>query len=267
MAEIDFECNALDDVTLYNNLDSSNNTFSLLNLNVQSIRNKFPDFECFLSTFSSPFDVICITETWLHNDEIQFFKLPGYTFVGSQRVSRGGGVGAYVRGGLVAGSAEEVTVCMSGADAVSFVLGGRALEDSRIQITVVYRQPSTALGPFLCDLEGFISTQSPRHILVGDLNIDALDPHFSDEYSSIISNYAFVNTINVPTRYSTAKASCLDHILINFFCKNVKSGTIQADISDHLPTYLKFEIILPNSISNTSSSKSVRTTTDYTKLH
>ena len=53
----------------------------------------------FLHSFTKPFDLICLTEKFLYNDEISSYSLNGYYFVGKQRSTRGGGVGVYVRDG------------------------------------------------------------------------------------------------------------------------------------------------------------------------
>ena len=218
------------------NFSNVNVGLSLLNLNCQSLRNKFDSFECFLSTLDVSFDVICVTETWLHNDELQFFKLQGYNFTGTQRVSRGGGAGAYVRAGL---AITTLNVQLSGADVHSFTLAGGASTQA-IQVTIIYRYPKADLAVFFVDLECFLSKSSANHIILGDLNIDYLNDNMSEEYKNLIALYSFCNTITIATRFSKQhhKWTCLDHILINFSTSDIFSGTINADVSDHLPTFL-----------------------------
>ena len=114
---------------------------------------------------------------------------------------------------------------------------------SPLRITVIYRQPSADLGDFLHDLERLTSTSSGHHIITGDFNIDFLDDQASIDYKNILSPYAFQNVINIPTRISTSKSSCLDHILMSFSPHDiVKSGTIQCDLSDHLPTFVNISL-------------------------
>lgn len=257
----EINCTAYD-IFSFNKLEVNNSTFSLLNFNIQSIRNKFSHFEYFLNTFSNPFDVICLTETWLNDDEIQFFKLEGYDFVGSQRLGRGGGVGAYVRCGL---GADTKAVSLSGADVLSLVLHSQASKSSHFRLTVIYRQPgASSTDAFLSDLEAYISHDSSPHIVVGDINIDTLDMNVSDTYSTTISTYAFYNAITLPTRISSSRASCLDHILLNFSCINGKSGTIESDLSDHLPTFVTFQLNCSNR-TNIVSDDMYRTI-NYSKL-
>ena len=71
----------------------------MLMFNAQSIRNKLPEFRALVS--SVQLEIICITETWINTDRVDFegeFHLPGYTMVKKDRVARaGGGVAIYVR--------------------------------------------------------------------------------------------------------------------------------------------------------------------------
>ena len=84
----------------FQSLSFYSNSISVMNINCQSLRNKFDEFELFLLSIPFTFDIICVTETWFFDDELQFFKLANYNFTGCQRDSRGGGVGAFVRCGL-----------------------------------------------------------------------------------------------------------------------------------------------------------------------
>jgi len=94
------DCRSSNPEDLKINSDFSPDTFSILNIDCQSLRSKFYLFEQLLYSCNVPFDVICVTETWLNNDEIEFFKIPNFTFSGAQCDSRGGGVGVYVRDGI-----------------------------------------------------------------------------------------------------------------------------------------------------------------------
>lgn len=61
-------------------------------LTCQSLRNKYEAFSLFLNTIDFQFDVICVTEAWLYDDELQFVQLKNYNFTGTRGSTRGGGV-------------------------------------------------------------------------------------------------------------------------------------------------------------------------------
>ena len=73
--------------------------FSLFHLNVRSLRNKFDMLSTYLSQLDNKFAVICLTETWLSdNDDLNAFCLSGYEAVHFMRIDkRGGGVSISVR--------------------------------------------------------------------------------------------------------------------------------------------------------------------------
>ena len=55
------------------------------------------------------------------------------------------------------------------------------------------------------------------------------------DYCDILSKIGFFNVIESPTRPGTTKHSLIDRILVNNARWHYKSGTIDFDISDHLP--------------------------------
>ena len=231
------ECNEYDvDSFKQHILYLSKSNFSVLNINCQSLRNKFDSFTYFLNSLDHFFDAICVTETWLYSDELQFFKLNGYNFSGVQRDSRGGGAGIYVRDGL---SVEALpSVVLSGCDthSVRLICGA----SPPIVLTVIYRQPSADVTEFLDDLEQLISITSfaSTHIILGDINIDTLNQS-NDEYLNLLATYCFTNAITIPTHYfkPSNKWTCIDHILMNLCEYTITSGTISSDFSDHLPSF------------------------------
>jgi len=76
MAKLDIDCRSCSPEDLKINSDFSLDTFSILNINCQSLRNKFYLFEQLFYSCNVPFYVICVTETWLNNDEIEYLKFP-----------------------------------------------------------------------------------------------------------------------------------------------------------------------------------------------
>ena len=219
----------------------SPNSLTILNANIRSLRRNFSHLESIVYSTSKPIDIICLTETFIYDHEISFYHLDGYIFLGVQRKTRSGGVGVYLRSGI-AGGVAGVAVELAGTEAVTFTVGGGVVGmfQTGLTMTVVYRQPSASVSDFLHDLDNYLQSISPssNHIMVGDININTLEEsHTSSEYLNILSNYAFVNVINIPTRINT----CLDHININFHNHIIVSGTLYTPLSDHLPTFINID--------------------------
>ena len=69
------------------------NLFSILHLNIRSMRKYFEAFQDFTESLNFKFSVICLSETWLHPHEISDsnFQLAGYyTFHLTREKNRGG---------------------------------------------------------------------------------------------------------------------------------------------------------------------------------
>ena len=83
----------LNDLKQYENL-------SLLNLNIRSLRSNLDDFDTPLEESKHSFNVICLTETWLNDNESKTnsnYHLPNYKGIHCERKTnkRGGGVYVY----------------------------------------------------------------------------------------------------------------------------------------------------------------------------
>ena len=71
--------------------------FSIIHLNIRSIACKFDSFKKLINILDANFQIIGLTETWLHNNNNDCSTLKEYEFLGSYRTQkRGGGVGLYV---------------------------------------------------------------------------------------------------------------------------------------------------------------------------
>ena len=77
--------------------ESSSNCFSILHLNIKSIKK---NFKMFLNSIDFTFSIICFSETWLHETNItknSLYELPNYMSKNHVRSDRGGGgVSIYV---------------------------------------------------------------------------------------------------------------------------------------------------------------------------
>ena len=229
------------DIDSFNKTNFSSSSFRVMHCNIRSLRKNKPKLEIFLAALhNANFDVICVSETFLYPDETENFPLHDYTFVGSSRLSRAGGVGAYVRNGLVFG-VEEAAV--AGAEVLTLRIEGAA-GGSHIYLTTIYRRPiQHDLDLFLSELDEYLlKTKYPQHIITGDMNINLLhNSSSSDHYLDLIHMHNFRSLISVPTRVTLETSTCIDHILTNFSHNVVYSGTIACDISDHFPVFSIFD--------------------------
>ena len=222
-------------------LNIDNYSFSFLHINMRSFNDKLGQLEILLEELSVKFKCIIISETWFSDDTfLGKFAINGYNLYCDSRNSKsGGGVAVYVCDSL---DVRVTDVRLEGCESLLLQIGesGREL----CSVLAVYRAPSGSLPVFLGSLAGILSALPSFSVVVGDINID-LNPDNdqdanSQNYQNLLHKNGFFNTILSPTRFGVTKNSLLDHFLINKFGKNLKTCTIEYDLSDHLPTCLSF---------------------------
>ena len=235
--ELDLECENYDIDLLPDKFLVSETDFRILHVNIRSLRKNYDKLLALLNILPFPLHAICLSETFLYENEHSCFPLPNYLFLGNSRDTKQGGAGIYVHSGL---AIEEQSVNLEGAEAVSVRLSGAVVRP--FYLTCVYRTGAADLGKFLNSLDSFLhSIDIADHILTGDINIDLLRSDSSEYYSDIISQYNYQNIITIPTRICSTTETCIDHMLVNFNSCKIYSGTLCSDISDHLPIFAIFE--------------------------
>lgn len=131
----------------------------------------------------------------------------------------------------------------AGAESLMLDLRGGVFESLGFCIynTIIYQQPFTDTGVFLCNLERHVlRVRNFNHIIVGDINIDTLKSDLASlQYLDILSCANVSNVTTIPTRIK----SCIDHINMNFKDKLVTPETIVAKISNHLSPLISFGIL------------------------
>ena len=134
-------------------------SFSILHLNVQSLRAKFNKLECFLTEIVN-FKVLCFTETWLTNSEDQLYNFPEYKSVSSCRNNKNGGTSIYVK--------ESVKFVVR-EDIYSLLWEDKVFELTIIEIkepnfcflvACVYRPPNSNINKFMKKLETLLDKSS-----------------------------------------------------------------------------------------------------------
>ena len=78
---------------------------------------------------------------------------------------------------------------------------------------------------------------------MGDFNINISTEQENstsqvNDYLNGAAEHGFSHVITTPTRITHHSRTCIDHALVNFYSHFIISGTIDVDLSDHLPIYL-----------------------------
>ena len=221
---------------------SCDDSFSILHLNVRSIKKNFENFKLFFSTLGYSFSVICFSETWLDDtDSNSLYELPNYISKHQIRDDRkGGGVSFYIHNSL--SFRVLPNLCINSTD-IEFLSIEISLNDQRNTLaSVLYRPPSGKIEPFenfLSKLLSSVQNSNKNLHIAGDFNLNLLD-HDSNkkvhDFFNIIYRNSMIPTINKPTRVTRTTATAIDHILTNCFIDRIfKTAIFKSDISDHFP--------------------------------
>ena len=255
------------------NLFGSNN-LSVILLNARSIQNKYRELELFVSAY--PFDVICITESWISDANAGYFFLNGYeSYVVGRKPSEeragGGGVIILVRASLVSSELKLIHHEDPWLECVSVEL---QLERQRTcLISCIYRSPkaTVATDQTFFELLQTLGNQPHNQLcVVGDFNLplirwDTLQwPSSMEPFIDAIYENGWNQFVDFPTRANnildlvfTSGPNDIDEI-------EPQPGLTQS--ADHLSVVFQLKVV--PSVRNCETNESVRNwrRTDWPKL-
>lgn len=216
--------------------------FKLVSLNIRSLDKHYEEIECNFG--AGEISVICLCETWLcakqHND---LYRLPGYKIYRNDRKARkrGGGLVTYIKGEIKCDSQSYEHLNISNQHLETLIVKINLPQTKPIIIINTYRPPSGKAAEAIDKLQEIIDNV-PRNseiYILGDLNIDLLainSPSFK-KVQTFTQDNNLKQMIQSSTRITKRSASLIDHIYTNSsYIKN--SGTINLNISDHVPIYI-----------------------------
>jgi hypothetical protein len=225
-----------------------------LSINIQSLQSKFEQLLAEIAELESKgiqIDVIALQETWdIRHSEL--FCIPGFKplILKKRRGMRGGGVGFYIKNHLNAAIIEELspfenkiiealTISLSYPDKSSLLLSSIYRSNGNIPNVTPTQQMERFMEKFDGLLEG-IKLSNKKSVIFTDSNIDllCLNTNDSSNYLNLIFNKSFLQCVSRASRIQNLSKSLIDHILVNYPCTDLTSGTLISDISDHFFTFI-----------------------------
>ena len=216
-------------------------SLSVLNVNVRSLKSNREKLEALVLTRESPPDILCLTETWLaENDDPKMFLVNGYTqYIVKNRTSIGGGVMIQVKNSCNLLNEHKI-------DFDEAVMGEIACKNYKFFIAVVYNKPKANKLEFIDALDNFLSDKSSNRtpiIICGDFNINILEENLLiKNYFSVIDSNGFEIGPMEPTRVTEKSSTCLDHFIYQNVSKSEISVLQPEEIADHYPTVFHWSI-------------------------
>ena len=233
----------------YSTLDKTQSgNFSILHINVRSIKNKFDEVQHFLTRSDNQWDVITLSETWLKDDIVKYYELENYNvFASCRRDGEGGGTAIYVNVKYDVIERKDLESSEFEANFVQVKVNSDNIKRS-VVIGEMYRPPKTSSSNFLSYLErvlDIIGNEDKFAVIAGDFNYNTIqeNKNGSSDFMNMFSSYGFFPMISKATRIQKESHTLLDNIFINDLSFYFSSGIFTEDISDHLPIFFfsKFE--------------------------
>ena len=228
-----------------------NNSFSLLSLNMRSIRKNFSSLLSFLSMIMFKFTIMILVETWLSEDIDIGFNIEGYKQLNIYRNAFGGGVKLYYDVMANAEIIESMTFVRDYMEVISINL---FYNKDKYFVSGIYRPPSASPYLFNNALFQTIISDLPSSclsLLVDDINLNLFNPQncsYIDDFINLMFSYNYFPVITRPTRINenvnrVVPFSLVDQIWSNFnhgLCS--MSAVVKSTISDHFPILYVFKL-------------------------
>lgn len=217
-----------------------NVNFSILNMNIRSIRKNFDELCVLINNLDFSPSVIVLTETQMK--QVIPYNLPEYTTISSACKHTGhDGVTVFCHNTLKNVASEFIEFKTANAIKVTF-----CQNNYKYHILAIYRSPSLNDFLFVKELKSFVSKLDRNNftfsIVTGDINININDNNTNvnckNEYLDCLSSSGHMSYINSPTRVTLSHSACLDHIFVKSHkAVNIISSILETNITDHYPTF------------------------------
>ena len=220
---------------------------NVLHVNIRSIKRNFENLKALLEECEFVFNIICVSETWCSNTELQNnsnLSLTGFDSVPYERSNknRGGGVLIFIKKNLSYKIRKDLSESDEHKEILSLEVSCK--NSSNILLSCCYKPPkgdNDILSMFLKQVFKKSTAEKKPYYLIGDLNINCLE-YFENEKVSTFYNSLFecgtIALINKPTQVAKKSATIIDNVITtNIFNESLKKGIIKSDLSDHLPIF------------------------------
>ena len=227
-------------------LHENSGSFSLVHLNIRSLRKHYDDLQAFLSVINHSFSFICLSETWLSRSDENLYALAGYTSEHCSRDTyRAGGSAILIKSSVSYTRRQDISFTNLLCESIwlEFHHSVLSINNRNTIIASIYRSPSSSYSEFCSQLEKILNTlanENKNIIICGDININIFDPnsHSCCEYMQCLRSVGISSCIQSPTRSNlTGSGTLIDHILSNISA-GFTAGVIDYTITDHNPVFL-----------------------------
>ena len=215
--------------------------FSVLHLNIRSLRKKFEDFKKLYKTLNLKFSIVCFSETWADGNKLannSLIQLLGYNVLHQIRKNRS--VGVFVHESLSFKSRQDLGINSQAVESFSIEILNEKCKN--IIVNTICRSPNRDIET----CENYFKNLFARNDTADDFNLNVLDFENNKKVQNFINlmfRYGMIPTRNKLTRVTTNTATLIDHTITNVVIDtDFKTEILKSCISDHFAITLAFQI-------------------------
>ena len=234
-------------------IEASHGDLLVMQLNIRGLFGKLSNLKDLVNRVSrgKKIDIMLLCETW-QNKNSPTISIPGYNYVYKSRKHKmGGGVGIFISERI---RFTEVKL-NDNYECIEYVVINITTKNKNKSITVgsLYRPPNTNDSKFVeeykCLLSNLYKTSKTKKLILGmDHNLDFLKHSVhkrTQDFIELNLDNNLLPSITRPTRITKSSATLIDNIIVSQSLRaNCKSRIVIDDISDHLPSMVKFDEML-----------------------
>ena len=237
------------DIDELEKLHINKNSFNSIHLNIQSLPAKYEKLKELLTFFNDKnitIDCILLCETFLNDNIVDQFQIPGYNLICQNRKTKTrGGVAIYLHKMYDYTICQELGIFKEGEFESIFI---EINAPRKSVIGEIYRIPNTnptsSLKHYDTILQKLANYTNP--IIIGtDQNFNLLKADTHDKTRELLDLFltsGLLPTITKPTRITHNTATLIDNLYVSTKkCDDTKSCILTFDISDHLPVFASIQ--------------------------
>ena len=154
-------------------------TFPIFHLNIRSLRRNFEDFKVLINELQVPFKLICLTETWLADNDLvenSNYKIDGYTAIHLERKEKiGGGVLIYVKNNVNFKSRPDLTISNKNVEFLTIEILNE--NSKNFLVSCHYRPPKGDVSALTKQIEKVHRDSNLKKpiFIIGDYNLNCFE--------------------------------------------------------------------------------------------
>lgn len=215
------------------------NKFYIFHLNIQSLRKKFLEFDTYLNNLTIKPDILCFSEHWLYQNEVNFYNFDNYdigSFYSRKEIIHGGLI-IFTKKYL--DTKDLVWIHDFNIDS-QCEFTGIEIKTKSLVILLIYRPPKGKLEIFVNNLTCILMKIYNNYkyvVVLGDFNVNFnQECQHTYDVLNTLKSFGLKQTIFEPTRVTATSSSCIDNIFINI--PYSESIVVKERLSDHFAQLL-----------------------------